>query len=478
MNWCAKRELLSAGSLAAVLATALGLGCSATAARADAARRPNVVFIVADDLGSGDPGFQGGKDIPTPHLDALAAAGVRCTTGYVSCPYCSPTRAGLLTGRYPQRYGHEFNPGPRSDGADPPGLPRDQRTLADAFRGAGYRTGLVGKWHLGSGTGQHPLDRGFEEFFGFLGGGHAYFPTSGENQNDPILRGRDPVEEREYLTAAFGREAEAFIGRHAAEQFFLLLAFNAVHLPMAAPPEAVERFAGIEDPTRRTYAAMLTALDDAVGRVRAALETRGLADDTLIAFISDNGGPLANGSSNGGLRGHKASTWEGGVRVPFTVTWSGRLPAGKTFSDPVIQLDLFSTALAAAGISPPEDVVPDGVNLLPALEGREPLARPALFWRFGPQRAIRQGDWKLVRGTGVETPILVNVRDDPGETTDRSADHPEKRSELEAAWQAWNAELVEPLWQPARKPGARRPRSRDTSAPRASQAAEATATGR
>ncbi|MFZ4637458.1 MAG: sulfatase-like hydrolase/transferase, partial [Pirellulales bacterium] len=444
-------------------------------ARSEEPRRPNVLVIVADDLGYADPGFQGGTEVPTPHLDALAAAGVRCSNGYVSGPYCSPTRAGLLTGRYQQRFGHEFNPGPSPDPTAAVGLPLDQRTLAEAFRAGGYRTGLVGKWHLGSAEGYHPLDRGFEEFYGFLGGAHAYFPQSqnpAPQRNAPILRGREPVEEQEYLTSAFAREAEAFIGRHAAEPFFLLLAFNAVHTPLAGPRGGEERFAAIADPKRRTYAAMLAALDDAVGRVVRELESRGLADDTLIAFISDNGGPPVNASSNGPLRGHKASTWEGGVRVPFTVTWKRRLPAGKTFDPPVIQLDLFPTALAAAGLPVPAGVAVDGVNLLPALEGK--VSTPPhdhLFWRFGPQTAIRAGSWKLVRATGVEAPILVNLQSDPGETTDVSAEQPAKRRELEAAWNEWNAQLVEPKWQPARKAGQRPAGGRRKAAAQGSAAA-------
>src|SRR4051794_20958671 len=208
-------------SLAAV---ALGLSTSCGLGLAAERPRPNVLILVADDLGYGDLGFQGGRDIPTPHLDALAGGGVRCSNGYVSGPYCSPTRAGLLTGRYQQRFGHEFNPGEKA------GLPVSQSTLIERFKAAGYITGLVGKWHLGGAPQYHPQRRGFEEFYGFLGGAHPYVPGKGA----PIYRGTEVVEEEEYLTDAFAREAVAFVERHKDRPFLLELAFNAVHTPMDA----------------------------------------------------------------------------------------------------------------------------------------------------------------------------------------------------------------------------------------------------
>ena len=435
---------------------AVCVGSAAVVPAADAARRPNVVVIVADDLGNADVGFQGGRDVPTPRLDALAASGVRCTAGYVSGPYCSPTRAGLLTGRYQQRFVHEFNPGPPTGANVRVGLPLTERTLADVLRAAGYRTALVGKWHLGHGPEFVPQRRGFEEHFGFLGGSHPYDPAGGAEEGpNAIRRGDAPVDEREYLTRAFAREAVSFIERSGDEPFFLCLAFNAVHAPLQAPEEVVERFASIAGARRRTYAAMLAELDDAVGRVLDALDAGGVADDTLVCFISDNGGPPGNGSDNGRLRGHKSSTWEGGIRVPFVVRWPGRLPASAVYDHPVIQLDLFPTIVAAAGVGVPAGTALDGVDLLPHLAGRttDP-PHDRLYWRFGAQRAIRAGDWKLVKGVGVEAPILVNLAEDPSESTDLSAAHPDKRRELEEAWKRWNEGLVEPLWRARAKPGA------------------------
>ncbi len=424
-----------------------------------AAERPNVLVIVADDLGYADVGFHGCRDIPTPHLDALAAGGVRCSSGYVSGPYCSPTRAGLLTGRYQTRFGHEFNPS--AAGA---GLPTTEVTIANRLKSAGYATGLVGKWHLGSQPEQRPLRRGFDEFFGFLGGAHDYFNDQG------ILRGDQQVKEPDYLTDAFGREAVAFIDRHAKEPFFLYLAFNAVHTPLEAPAEREAKFSTLSGEKRRTYAAMLSAEDDAIGRVVQKLRDAKIEENTLIFFISDNGGPVMqgtsiNGSINAPLRGSKRTTLEGGVRVPFAVSWKGHLPAGLTYDKPVIQLDILPTVLAAAGVDSTSEKPLDGVNLLPYLNGENAAApHDALYWRFGEQMAIRRGDWKLVRYDSVADgdtsrglrrnmaaihgPKLYNLAADIGESNDLATQQPDKVTELQTAWDAWNRELVKPLWGP------------------------------
>jgi arylsulfatase A-like enzyme len=417
-------------------------------------------------MGYADVGFHGCKDIPTPNLDALAAAGVRFTHGYVSGPYCSPTRAGLMTGRYQTRFGHEFNPSGNE------GLPLAEKTIADRLKAAGYVTGIVGKWHLGKLPAMHPQKRGFDEFFGFLDGAHDYFRSAG------ILRGNEPVEEKEYLTDAFGRESVAFIERHCAgaKPWFLYLAFNAVHTPMQADDARLAKFAGIADKTRRTYAAMMFAMDEAIGRVRRKLADAGLEKNTLVTFISDNGGPTmpgvtVNGSRNEPLRGSKRTTLEGGIRVPCVVTWPGRVKPG-VYEKPVIQLDLTATALAAAGVAgfgvppsggsePAKAGTPnlDGVDLLPFLSGQKSAApHDALYWRFGQQMAIRAGDYKLVRYdsnadtlTGARNqPVtaakLYNLAADIGETKDLAAEQPDKLKELQAKWDAWNATLVPPLW--------------------------------
>jgi arylsulfatase A-like enzyme len=417
---------------------------------AAAAPRPNVVFIVADDLGYGDVGFHGCRDIPTPNIDALAASGVVCTSGYMSGPYCSPSRAGLMTGRYQQRFGHEFNPGPGH------GLPISETTIAERLKAAGYATGLIGKWHLGDVPEMHPQRRGFDEFFGFLGGGHDYFKTA------DILRGNDRSEETEYLTDALGREAAAFIERHRGEPFFLYLSFNAVHTPRQADETRLARFNRIKDERRRIYAAMLSAMDEAIGRVRAQLARTGVDQNTLVFFFSDNGGPVMpgtgttmNGSSNAPLRGSKRTTLEGGVRVPFVVSWPGRLKPGK-YNQPVIQLDAVVTSLAVAGVTVAPEWQLDGVDLLPLLSGQKRgTPHEALYWRLGDQMAIRMGDYKLVRseigqpggGARLDSAVrLYRLTDDLHETIDLAEVMAERMSDLTRRWEEWNATLTAPLW--------------------------------
>jgi arylsulfatase A-like enzyme len=415
---------------------------------AQPAKRPNILIIVADDQGYADLGVQGCKDIPTPNIDSLARNGIRCTNGYVSGPYCSPTRAGLMTGRYQQRFGHEFNPGPAARTPVNVGLPLTETTLADRLKTAGYATGMVGKWHLGYAPKFHPLKRGFEEYFGFLGGAHSYIDWEGDKANR-ILRGKEPVVEQTYLTEAFGREAEAFLDRHKKEDkpFFLYWTFNAVHLPLQATEKYLQRFPSITNKKRRTYAAMTSAMDDAVGRILDKLRDSGLEETTLIFYISDNGGPVANASSNTPLRGHKAQTLEGGIRVPFLVQWKGHLPAGTTYDQPVIQLDIHATALAAAGVPVTSEMHLDGVNLLPSLNGETKTPpHESLYWRFGKQTAIRMGDWKLVRHNQSKGLELYNLAQDISESKNLAAANREKLQELKAAWDKWNATLEKPRW--------------------------------
>ena len=452
----------------AIVGLAAGISLAAQPALAAEAKRPNILIILSDDHGYADVGFHGCGDIPTPNLDSLAKTGVRFSNGYVSGPYCSPTRAGLLTGRYQQRFGHEFNPG--GTASEDVGLPLSESTIADHLKSAGYATGIVGKWHLGAAPKFHPQRRGFDEFFGFLGGAHPYFPGQGA----PIYRGTEVVKEDAYLTDAFAREAVSFVERHKKVPFFLYLAFNAVHTPKHATDDRLRRFASIKDESRREYAAMLTALDEGVGKVLDTLRTAGLDRDTLIVFHSDNGGPTMrgttiNGSRNDPLRGSKRTTLEGGIRVPFVLRWKGSLPEGVVYEKPVIQLDVLPTVLAAAGVNVEPEWKLDGVNLLPYANGE--IARPphdALYWRLGEQTAIRRGDWKLVRydrtadevGTKttaksdarVTQPRLYNLARDVSENTDLAAAHPEKVEELRALWNSWAAQLKKPLW----GPGARR----------------------
>jgi arylsulfatase A-like enzyme len=427
------------------------------------ATRPNVILILADDYGYGDCGVNGCKDIPTPHIDSIAKNGIRCAQGYISAPQCSPTRAGILTGRYQQRFGHETNQSHEGSA-----LPLSERTLAERLRAAGYVTGLVGKWHLGLDEKHHPQNRGFGEFFGFLGGANPYLPKGKVGVVPRILRGKDDAKEKEHLTDAFAREAVAFIDRHKKEPFFLYLAFNAPHGPMEAPEQNLKRFAAIKDEKRRTYAAMVWAMDAAIGRVLAKLRETGLEENTLIIFLSDNGGPTdVNGSSNRPFRGVKGEVREGGVRTPFFLQWKARINPtksvwGESYPHPVISLDIHPTVLAAAGVKVAADANLDGVNLLPYLDGakKEP-PHEALYWRFGfpPARpemhkwAIRVGDWKLFTDIDANRKRsqqevkdgnlkLVNLANDITESKDLSKEHPDKFKELHEAWKKWNAQMA------------------------------------
>jgi len=440
-----RRFLTSAAT--GVAGSLLMPGCRQQAA-AQPPRRPNILLILADDLGYAELGVQGCRDVPTPHIDTIARNGIRFTNGYVSCPVCSPTRAGLLTGRYQQRFGHEFNPGPQAAAAPEFGLAAGEVTLAERLRPLGYATGLVGKWHLGFRPEVQPTARGFDELFGFLGGADTYLPDPTRRRAGPIMRGTEVVEEAEYLTDAFGREAVAFLERHRAQPFFLYLAFNAVHAPLQAPQAYLDRFAGIADEKRRTFAAMLSALDDNVGRVLTALRDLNLEEETLVVFLSDNGGPTpTTSSSNVPLRGTKATMWEGGIRIPFLMQWKGRLPADRVHSLPVSSLDLHATSVAAAGEAVSPDWHLDGVDLLPYLAGgRTGRPHETLYWRMGQRHAIRHGDWKLVVTADQATPGLYNLVEDLSEEHDLAAARPAELAQLQGLYDAWDAEMAEPRW--------------------------------
>lgn len=419
----------------------------ALAQNASPVRQPNVVMIVADDLGYADVGYHGlSKDVRTPHIDSIAKSGVSFSSAYVSGPVCSPTRAGLLTGRYQQRFGFEQNP--RRDAHDLFGLPLSEILLPQLLKKAGYTTGMFGKWHLGSNPGMAPHERGFDEFFGFLGGAHRYINNARpQNDANAIQRNGKPVGEDEYLTDAFTREAVSFIERHKDRPFFLYLPYNAPHSPMQAPPKYLSRFPDEKDEKRRTFLAMLSALDDGVGEILASLGEHQLEENTLVIFFSDNGGPTpGNSSRNTPLRGAKGETLEGGIRVPFAMQWPGHLPAGKVDDRVIIQLDLFTTALAVAGAKPPEGRTIDGKNLLPYLaEGNNDTIHPSLFWRFGPRCAVRSANWKL-HWNGDEAPALYDLAKDISESNDLAESHPDIATSLKSEWDQWNAQMMKPLW--------------------------------
>jgi arylsulfatase A-like enzyme len=420
-------------------------GASQACVAREATDKPNIVLILADDLGYGDVGFHGNKDFPTPNLDALARSGVTCASGYASHSFCSPTRAGLMTGRYQSRFGYEGNPKWDLD----EGLPLDQITLPQVLKPAGYTSALVGKWHLGLPDKYHPLQRGFDWFYGFRGGGHDYFEAQLEGKPKreyalPLEHNGKMIGIKDYITDDFTEAAVDFIEQHREKPFFLFLSYNAPHGPLQAPRRYLDRVASIQDERRRTYAAMVTALDDGVGRVIDTLEQHNLRDNTLVFFFSDNGGPpWANASSNRPLRGVKGLTYEGGIRVPFVVSWPGQLPAGSIYMNPVMSFDVFATAAALAGAKAPSDRVIDSVNLIPYLNGsRVTPPHEALYWRQGEgyQLAIRMGQYKLLRLAG-RAPEVYYVAGDIRESSDIAGSRSDLTKQLDRAAEKWHKRM-------------------------------------
>jgi arylsulfatase A-like enzyme len=398
-------------------------------------KRPNIVVIVSDDHGYGDVScYEHGPDIRTPNIDRIAQRGVRFTQGYASAYVCAPTHAGLMTGRYQQSFGLYTASDSRA------GLPLTETTMADVLKKAGYATGAFGKWHLGLEMPYHPVKRGFDEFYGFLGhGGHDYFdlkPTP--RQYDSIWRNDRVIEDSGYLTDNLARESVSFIERNAAKPFFLYLAFNAVHLPLQAPPETVRKY-DTGNPNRDIYLAMLEHEDRAVGRVLDTLRKQGVEQDTLIVFFSDNGGARTNASSNGPLRDYKQSVYEGGIRVPFMLSYPGKVKPGSVSSEPVICMDVLPTVAAATGAQLPQGRQYHGVDLLPYLNGKaKSPAHEFLYWDCDAgRRAIRNRQWKLVDNNGkIE---LFDLEADRGEKNDLAAKHPEIAARLKSSLEQWRA---------------------------------------
>ena len=439
-----------------IIITLVTLGFAARSVAAE--QKPNILVILSDDQGYADVGFQGNKEIRTPHLDRLAREGLRCTSGYVTHPYCSPSRAGLLTGRCQMRFGHERNPYYEPNNHRE-GLPLTETLLPEYLANAGYATGWIGKWHLGAAPEFWPEKRGFKETFGFIGGGHVYLNWKVDPAKEyfvPICRNGKPVEVKEHLTLAFGREAGAFIKRHKNEPWFLYLAFNAPHTPHQPTAERLEKFAHIKDPQRRAYLAQISLMDDAIGETLGALRESGQAERTLVFFFSDNGGAqFAGVYDNTPLRGTKGTTYEGGVRVPFVVSWPNKLPAGKDYTQTVSSLDVFATALACAGAPMPTDRPHDGVNLIPFLTGENTgNPHPRLCWReveLG-QWGIRDDALKLVRrthqtgvkhGHWIKTPLprqseeLYDLVNDIHEDKNLAGERADDLHRLDAALDEW-----------------------------------------
>jgi arylsulfatase A-like enzyme len=455
------------GAWATAATVALVAAGAASTQPPPTARPPNLIVILADDLGWGDVCAYGCERGRTPNLDALAASGARFTSGYVTAPVCSPSRAALMSGRYQQRFGHEFNTGGPQRDRIALGMPLGERLLPQYLAERGYRSGMIGKWHLGALPQFHPMERGFDEFFGFLHAANPYFPEPGtpgshfadrgqrrgggeprREADNAILRGRDAVVEPAYLTEAFTREAVSFIERHRDQPFFLYVAYNAPHTPLQVSEKHWNRFPEIADEAQRIYAAMTSALDDGVGEIVAALERTGLRDSTLVVFASDNGcATYTAACSNGPLLGGKVTFFEGGVRVPFLASWPGTIAPARTLDAPVSTLDLLPTALDLAGArSPAGEHRLDGVSLLPLLRGEATtLDRRDLFWRNSQSWAARHDNWKLIQYEGL-TPFLFDLASDPGESRNLAAAQPERVADLTRRFREWEKGTIEPLW--------------------------------
>lgn len=422
---------------------------------------PNFIVIMADDLGYADVGFNGGKQIPTPHIDSIAGSGIRFSDAYTSYAVCAPSRAGFMTGRYQQRFGFERNPQYRPD--DPGmGLPLSESTLADLLKEAGYTSGVIGKWHLGAHPTLHPLNRGFDFFYGHLGGGHHYFPElltiedsyslqpEESSYKTWILKNHEPVRTSKYLTDEFSDEAVSFVERNRDKPFFLFLSYNAPHTPLEAPESELKRFSHIKNADRRTYAAMVSVMDQGIGRVLDKLEDLGIEEKTLVFFLSDNGGATnKNAADNRPLRGQKSDVWEGGFRVPFAMSLPGTLPTGSTYHRPVSALDIFATIASLANAPLDADRPLDGVDLVPYLTGEKSGSpHDAIYLRkFDQQRyAVRQGEYKLVISQENGTPELYNLADDIGESKDLYTSLPQKAEQLEALRRDWDDQLIHPVF--------------------------------
>lgn len=440
---------------------------------AQAAQPPNLVVILADDLGYADVGFNGCTDIPTPNIDRIARDGVVFTDAYVTFTVCAPSRAGLLTGRYPQRFGFERNPSYQPDNPQI-GLSLEEQTLAEALHPAGYTSALVGKWHLGAHERFHPLRRGFDEFFGLVGGGKRYFPelltrvntadarNEWDSYHTQITRGFEPVKTTRYLTDEFTHEALEFLRRRgspgtADKPFFLFLAYNAPHGPLEAPPEEIAKFSHIDGEKRRPYAAMISVMDRGIGELLDLLEERKLAENTLVVFLSDNGGATyTDGSRNTPLRGGKSELWEGGWRVPMAMRWPGVFAAGGKYSQPVSSMDIFATIAAANALMPDPKRPLDGVNLRPYVRGEvtgAPHERIYLRMFDHGAFAVREGDYKIVRPKRAKTATenaavqLYNIADDISEKRNLASGESERLKRMRLDYERWNAQLIEPAFE-------------------------------
>jgi len=459
---------------------------------------PNIVLILVDDLGVYDMSFYGGEKVETPNMDGIAQSGVAFYQGYVAAPMCSASRAALLTGRYPQRFGFEFqmhdrylknrleylgfkyfmasdiwrarpmDKVPRKHDIERQGLPPSEISIADLLKARGYATALIGKWHTGSHPGNLPSAFGFDYQYGFFDAHSMYAHEGtpgitdqriekdftdqynwkrGRNHTNGIFRNYESIDEKEHLTDAITRESIAFIRQHKDQPFFLFASYNAPHTPLQAPDEYVAMFSDEPDPVKRVYYAMIKQLDDAVGRLTGELEKQEIIENTLVIFLSDNGGATYTYTTdNGPLQGGKITDFEGGIRVPFFMSWPVRIAAGSIFKRPVSAIDILPTIAAATGYPLPEVRQVDGKNLLTYLNNDSLVAHHELFWQRGSTRAIRSGDWKVIWNAEFGDTLLFNINDDPNETTNLFQPEKKLARDLIGIHDNWSKSLHKPLW--------------------------------
>ncbi len=403
--------------------------------------KPNILVILIDDAGYADFGFMGNKDLQTPEIDKLAASGTVFTDAHVTASVCSPSRAGIMSGRYQQRFGFECNGVGKGLG-----LATSEKTLASALKENGYNTYAIGKWHLGDVEKYQPNQRGFDEFYGFLEGSrHYFYDEKNDRPGSPhaIRHNNEQVKFNGYLTDVFGDKAVEYIGQNKNKPFFMYLAFNAVHNPMEAKKEDLEKF---KDHPRQNLAAMTWSLDENVGKVINKLKAEGILENTLIFFLSDNGGATDNESSCLPLKGWKGIEFEGGHRVPFVVSWKGHLPAKNKNHKLTSSLDIYATSLDVASAKFPQNLPLDGVSLIPFLSGKNSNApHDMLFWRKDQAAAVRVGNYKMIRLRDYGS-VLYNLKSDLGETVDLYKTDKKRAGEVNDNLIKWETNLMKPLW--------------------------------
>jgi arylsulfatase A-like enzyme len=419
-----------------------------------AAIKPNVVILYSDDAGYADFGFQpncaGDMKKLTPHIDTIARDGVRLTDAYMSGCVCSPSRAGLMTGRYQERFGYDNNlpPGFQS------GLDTKETFGVKRLQKLGYKTGLIGKWHLGYPAEYHPNQRGFDWFYGLLQGSRPYYPIPEPTPDRVIQENNKPTKEVGYVTDRFGDAAVRFIQKNKEQPFYLFVSFTSPHGPLQPKKEDLERLKHITQEKRKNYAGLVVSLDDNVGKILAAIKDSGIEKNTLVIFTNDNGGQTKTGANNGKLKGKKGTLWEGGVRVPWAMRWPGKVKPGSIINDPIISLDILPTVVEMSGNKVSGDWMLDGRSFLPLITGeKKSLPERVLHWRKGGSKgkiSMRQGDWKLIqnnRSQGAK-PELYDLAKDIGETKNLASQNPQVVARFLEKMKTWESQMKEPLWGP------------------------------